>query len=104
MNQDTNSEFDVASQYASIFEGQNKKISCPHELVFNITAHLMKENEHGKDMSCEQVCGKNFHIPVKDGADPTMFMNTFFKFLENCLAESAKFSYTQSESKENNNV
>lgn len=87
-------ENDARSQYAEIFEGHQKKIDCMYELVFNITAHMMKQDDDGKDMSCEQVCGKNYHIPVKEGSDPTIFMNTFFQFLEGCLSQSAKQAYS----------
>ncbi len=93
---------DVTSQYSDLFEGKQKKINCPYELVFNITAYLMKENENGEDMSAEQISGKNFHIPVKDGADPKLFMNTFFEFLENCLSKSAKHAYEQEPKNEPN--
>lgn len=91
--EDINSEFEINNQYQEIFEGHQKKIDCPYELVFNITAHMMKQNDEGEDMSCEQVCGKNYHIPVKEGADPKIFMDTFFQFLENCLSQSAKTAY-----------
>jgi hypothetical protein len=86
-------DFDVSSQYASIFDGHQKKIDSTYELVFNITSHLMKQDDNGQDMFCEQVSGKNFHIPVKEGADPKVFMDTFFRFLEDALAKSAKHAY-----------
>jgi len=93
--------FDMSYQYSDIFEGKQKKIDCTYELIFNITAHLMKQNDNGEDMSAEQVCAKNYHIPVKEGSDTKIFMDTFFKFLENCLANSAKNAYENS--KESNN-
>lgn len=102
MNDDT--DIDISSQYAELFEGKQKKIACPYELVFNISAYLMEENESGEDMSSKQVCGKNYHIPVKDGADPQIFMDAFFSYLENCLTESAKLSYQNSESTNKKNV
>jgi hypothetical protein len=90
-------EFNAQSQYKELFEGHQKKIDCPYELVFNITGHMMKQDEDGRDMQCDQVCNKNYHIPVKEGADPKTFMDTFFNFLEGCLSQSAKHAYTNNE-------
>ena len=40
-------------QYADMFEGHNKKISCKHEIVFNITATVLSENDKGEDAGYE---------------------------------------------------
>ena len=83
----------MQNEYGSLFEGQNKKISCKHEIIFNITASVISENEKGEDASYEEICTKHYHIPVKEDADYKEFMNAFFGFLEGCLASSAQKTY-----------
>jgi hypothetical protein len=83
----------MENQYNSLFEGQNKKISCKHEIVFNITASVINENDEGEDAGYEEICTKHYHIPVKEGADYKEFMDAFFGFLEGCLASSAQKAY-----------
>lgn len=89
-------------QYSSIFEGQQKKIQCTRELVFNVVGRVMTEDAEGKDIACEEVVAKNFHIPVPENVEYKHFMNAFFDFLENCLANSAQHSYNTPD-KENTN-
>jgi hypothetical protein len=86
----------MENQYNSLFEGQNKKISCKHEIIFNITASVINENDKGEDAGYEEICTKYYHIPVKEDADYKEFMNSFFNFLEGCLANSAKNAYEKS--------
>jgi hypothetical protein len=83
----------MENQYSSLFQGQNKKISCKHEIIFNITASVVSENESGEDAGYEEICTKHYHIPVKEDADYKEFMNSFFNFLEGCLANSAQKAY-----------
>jgi hypothetical protein len=84
-------------QYAEMFEGHSKKISCKHEIVFNITATVLSEDDKGEDAGYEEICTKHYHIPVKDGADYKQFMDSFFQFLEGCLSSSAKKTYEKDE-------
>ena len=67
-----------------------KLISCPHEIVFNLRASVMEENEKGEIVSCKEVCQKDYHIPVPPKKDYTTYMECFFKYLENCITNSAK--------------
>jgi hypothetical protein len=87
---------DIDHRYSSLLEGNAKKISCTHEIIFNITASVMKEDEEGNDVGYEQISTKYYHIPVKEGADYKQFMNSFFSFLEKSLASSAKHAYESS--------
>jgi hypothetical protein len=66
-----------------------KLLSCAHEIIFSITANVMEENEHGETTRCVEVCNKNYHIPVPPLKDYNVYMDTFFKFLENCIASAA---------------
>lgn len=95
---DTNIETD--NQYASLFQDQQKKIECTYEIIFNITARVLEENEAGQDISCKEVMTRNYHIPVKDKVEYKPFMDAFFSFLENCLSTSAKHAYEQTPEKE----
>jgi len=89
-------------QYKEIFEGHQKKIDCTHELIFNITANILKQNDDGIDISSEGLCAKNYHIPIKDGMDYKPFLDAFFLFLENCLANSAEHAFEKSNNGINN--
>lgn len=94
-------QFDNNTQYQSIFEGQQKKIQCAHEIIFNITARVMSEDDNGNDKECTEILTKNYHIPVKEKAEYKQFIDAFFKHLEGCMIQSAKHAYnstpTQSE-------
>ena len=67
-----------------------KLIDCKHEIVFSVVANVLEENEKGEAVKSKKICSKNYHIPVPEGVDYDMYMDSFFSFLENCLAESAK--------------
>lgn len=84
---------DISTRYSSLLDGNAKKISCPYEIIFNITASVMNEDSEGNDIGCQEMMVKNYHIPVKEGADHNQFIEAFFGFLEKCLASSAKHAY-----------
>jgi hypothetical protein len=93
MDKNTFQMHDHKQQYSSIFEGQQKKIQCTRELVFNVAAKVMTEDDEGKDIACEEIVVKNFHIPVPENVEYKYFMDAFFTFLENCLSNSAQHAY-----------
>lgn len=66
-----------------------KLISCPHELVFNVKAHVLEENEKGEVIGTKEIMVKNYHIPVPPGIEYNKYMDSFFKFLENCILSAA---------------
>lgn len=94
---------DSKSQYDSLFEGQNKKIQCAHEIVFNISARVLSEDENGNDNECKEILTRNYHIPVKDKAEYKQFIDAFFQYLENCLSQSAKHAYENTPTTDNKN-
>ena len=96
-------QVDSGLQYSSLFEGQQKKIECAHEIIFNITARVMSEDENGNDSECKEILTKNYHIPVKEKAEYKQFIDAFFRFLENCMAQSAKHAYDNTPTVDNNN-
>lgn len=67
------------------FEHNKKLIPCAHEIVFTINASVLTENEKGELTGTQEVCSKNFHIPVPIDKDYEVFMKTFFDYIENCL-------------------
>lgn len=82
-------------------ERPEKILSCPHEIVFTIIANVLEENEKGETIGSKEVCQKNYHIPVPAAHDYNMYMDSFFKYLENCIKSSAKHATEKSEPKDN---
>lgn len=94
---------DHSQQYQRLFEGQCKKIQCAHEIIFNISARVISEDENGNDSECKEILTKNYHIPVKDKAEYKQFIDAFFQYLENCLSQSAKHAYDNTPTVSDNN-
>lgn len=80
-------------------ETPKKLIDCSHEIVFTIRASVLEENEKGETIGCKEVCQKDYHIPVPPKKDYNTYMETFFKYLENCITYSAKNSANNTEDK-----
>ena len=88
----------ASSEYNRLFEDQTKLIDCAKEVVFTVTANVLSQNEQGEYIGSNEICKKNYHIPVPPEKDYHVFMDSFFQFLEGCLSSSAKQAYQ----KENN--
>ena len=114
--QDKPTEAEVYKEFNSLFDqvtgsvnsldpnliaGKKKLISCRHEIIFNINARVVEEDETGNPVAIRSIATKNYHIPVPSDKDYDVFMNTFFEFLESCLADSTK--YSMSTNKESTN-
>lgn len=65
-----------------------KLIDCPHEIVFNITAQALSQNEKGEIVGTKEICVKNYHIPVPVDKDYNHYMSVFFDHLEKKIIES----------------
>lgn len=65
-----------------------KLIDCPHEIVFNITAQALSQNEKGEITGSKDICVKNFHIPVPIDKDYNHYMHVFFDYLEKNIINS----------------
>jgi hypothetical protein len=72
-----------------LFEDNTKLISCRHEIIFNINANVLEENELGETVGSKAICTKNYHIPVPSDKDYNEYMDSFFSFLENCISQAA---------------
>lgn len=75
-----------------LISGNKKLIACRHEIIFNINARVMEEDELGNPVATTAICTKNYHIPVPADKDYNIYMEAFFKHLESCLSQSAKHS------------
>ena len=62
-----------------------KTYNCPHEIVFTVTANVFTSNEKGEIIDTEEICTKNYHIPVAIDKDYAVFMQTFFEHIEKCI-------------------
>lgn len=84
--------------------GQPDKISnATYEIVFDITANVLEENEKGEKVRSQEICTKYYHIPVPLDGDYKIFMESFFKFLENCLSSAASKTYEATSPYKNQN-
>lgn len=78
-----------------------KLIQCAHEIIFNITAHVMEENEQGETTSSVEICTKNFHIPVPFNKDYKSYMKTFFDHLETSILNTIQETNEKAEELKN---
>jgi hypothetical protein len=76
-------------------EKPQKLIDCPYEIIFDIKATVMEENEKGEIVGCKEICKKDYHIPVPPKKDYNIYMQSFFEHLEKCIISSAKHSTEQ---------
>ena len=88
--------FDEQNGIRQNLSGEPEKLSdAPHEIVFNITANVLEENEKGEKTRSKHICTKYYHIPVPVDGDYHVFMEAFFKFLEESLSSAASKTYEQ---------
>ena len=72
-----------------ILDGRPRKlIDCPHEIVFTVNANVLAQNEKGEHISTEEICVKNYHIPVPIDQDYHVFMSGFFQHIERSIESS----------------
>lgn len=94
IKKETKDEQEFSSkEYAHLFEDKTKLIDCPKEIVFTVLANVLSQNEKGEFIGSNEICKKNYHIPVPEEQDYHIFMNAFFALIENCLSSSAKKAY-----------
>lgn len=90
---DNKEEKKYIDNYDQFFVDETKLSDCKFELVFNITASLLEQNETGNVSNTKQLYAQNYIIPVPDEKDHKIFLDTFFKYLENHILESSKVAY-----------
>lgn len=85
-----------SQDYAQNLSDEPEKLSLsPYEIVFNVTANVLQENEKGEKLRSKHISTKFYHIPVPVDGDYNVFMESFFKFLEENLASAANKAYEE---------
>ena len=82
-------------ELADLASGPQKVATTPHEIVFDITATVLSENEKGEAVGTKEIMTKKFHIPVPIDKEYNKFMGVFFGHLEEALLESTKKAYEE---------
>jgi hypothetical protein len=77
----------LASQIYSQSE-YAKLIDCRHEILIQVSAHVIEQDVTGSTVGTKEICQKNYHIPVPENKDHHMYMQGFFNFLEGCMSQS----------------
>ena len=75
--------------YDTLLESTEKLISCRHEIVFDITANVLEENDVGETVGTKEICVKKYHIPVPSNKDYNEYMKAFFSYLEKQMTDAA---------------
>lgn len=89
-------KMDPMNSYSQNLSDEPEKLSnSTHEIVFNITANILEENQKGEKVRSKKICTKYYHIPVPIDGDSDIFMKTFFNFLEEALASAASKTYQE---------
>lgn len=73
-----------------IAENHAKLIECRHEIIINVTANVMEEDDEGLTVGSKEICKKNYHIPVPSNKDYNDYLKGFFDFMEECMKSSAE--------------
>jgi len=82
-------------QYAELNDlvNDSKATNNPYEIVFDVTAKVLQENEKGEVVSTKEIMTKNFFIPVPIDKDYNEFMGSFFSYIEKHILEAANQAY-----------
>jgi hypothetical protein len=70
------------------FLEDKKLIACRHEIVIDVTANVMEEDESGEQVGTKEICKQNYRIPVPSNKDYNVFMKAFFNHIESCMGKS----------------
>jgi hypothetical protein len=84
----------------NFFPEETKLISCPHEIVFSITANVLEENEDGHTVGSKELTTRTYHMPVPSDKDYHEFIDVFMEFFEKTMIESHTHAKQNTETKE----
>lgn len=70
-----------------------KATNATHEILFDIKATVLEENEKGEIVSTKEIMTKKFHIPVPIDKEYNKFMGVFFDHLEKSILDSTNKAY-----------
>ena len=82
-------------QYSELDDLVNNKkaTNSPHEIIFDITATVLEENEKGEAVNAKEIMTKKFHIPFPIDKEYKKFMGIFFSHLEQSILDSTNKAY-----------
>jgi hypothetical protein len=75
--------------YDRLLDSPEKLISCRHEIIFDIIANVLEENDLGETVGTKEICVKKYHIPVPSNKDYNEYMQVFFSYLEKNITNAA---------------
>jgi hypothetical protein len=87
----------------NLFPESTKLISCPHEIVFSVTANVLEENKEGQSVGSVELLSQTYHMPVPEDKNYIDFVNAFMEFFEKTMAESYNEANKNTEKKETKN-
>lgn len=91
------------SEYNNVEEKTEKFIDCPHEIIFNITANVLTQNEKSEVTGTREILSQNYHIPVPIDKDYKEYMKAFFNYLESNIINSIKHADNNTQIKDASN-
>lgn len=85
------------------FPEDTKLISCPHEIIFTITANVLAENKEGQTVDSVELLTNTYHMPVPEGKDYNEFMESFMSFFEKSMIDAHQNASQAPDNKEKTN-
>jgi hypothetical protein len=76
------------SIHDALFLADKKLIACRHEIVINVMASVMEEDESGEQIGTKEICKQNYRIPIPSNKDYNVFLKAFFNHLEKSMSKS----------------
>jgi hypothetical protein len=77
-----------SSLHNDTFLEDKKLIACRHEIVIDVIANVMEEDDTGEQIGTKHICKQNYRIPVPSNKDYNLFMKAFFNHLEKSMSQS----------------
>jgi hypothetical protein len=84
----------------NFFPEEIKLISCPHEIVFSVTANALEENDDGHTIGSKELTTRTYHMPVPEGRDYNEFIAAFMEFFEKTMVEAHNHAKENTKTKE----
>jgi len=87
----------------NLFPESTKLISCPHEIVFSVTANVLEEDKEGQNVGSVQLLSQTYHMPVPQDKNYVDFVNAFMEFFEKTIQDSYNDANKNTVNKETKN-
>jgi hypothetical protein len=72
----------------NLFPESTKLISCPHEIIFTVTANVLEEDKEGQNVGSVDLLSQTYHMPVPKDKHYIDFVNAFMEFFEKTMTDS----------------